>query len=730
MFAGFEPLDRLVVLEGRSVFRLSYRADPAGLGLTPGPVTLPEPGDPFQQPVPPPDFSHRLSEAGWTLEEGLPELLLALRLPGTDLQGCASEGGCFLDAEALNVRRCSLDCAARLDFEPVPPTLPTLTGPACAPPRTLVTDDFSVKPSGAQLRHARCVAPETPDCSAEARATVDGSCALRLPCDEAAWVARVGEVDFWVPDRPPAATGGVIRGSLQAAVEQAEVGDVIAFAGSQSLSGVLPAVELRGRCPDQASLLLRDATTAASLELDHLQLRPSGRFEGAFSLRDGEWVAAQAVEGGAWSLSRSRMTGAAELALDDLAAQASELRLARLDVDRLGPVVDSVLRFDDVNVGGAFDVDGSEVEADQLRVRGAWTAKDSVVRGPSPGSVFQVGAVSWTDLTLDLEGDEGSLMTLEQGGLMERVAATRIDGDPSLLQIQAGAELDVFDSTFRNVELLVLGRLELTDVATFGRGRRAALRAEGGEVVGRRLAFVRPGIAFLGRRSADLDLEDVTISESSCEPIAIGADVLRSSVDQQLRSERGCVQAAFDDTAIPADDDTAVRIARMAVEDASTVSFLKSQVQVVGSGRFQASDVRLARSPGRGFVFQGDVEVALSRILVQNAVILGACFFPGLRFEAYPDDAPVRGQPQVRLEDVRVQDMDVGIMLLEDERAAAPLDIDFDGLTVLRADIGIVRATVQSKTNGLGLDLDKWLLRAAFVDVPVLTEATPNDACD
>jgi len=730
VFAGFEPLDRLVVRADRSLFRLAYRAAPAGLGLEPGPVSLPESDDPRQQPLPPPDFSYRLSPQGWTLEDGLPEVLSALRLPGTDLEGCAAQGGCFLDPQARDARRCSLDCPSRLQFEPTPPVLPVLSSPACPPPRTSVTEDFELQPVGGQLRHARCIGPETPDCGTGARATVDGTCVPRLDCGEAAWVTRVGEVDFWVPDRPAASDSGAIRPNLQAAAAEAEEGDVIAFSGAQPLSGMLPGVELRGRCPDQASLELSDASTHGPLRMDHLTLRPAGSFQGSFALRDGELVAAQPAQGGQWSVIRSRFTGTGSVDFDGLAVEQSQLALARLGPGRLGPVVDALIDVDDLDVGGDFELEGSELAAGQLRVQGRWTAFDSLVRGPFPGNAFQVGAVAWTDLTLDLEGDQGSLMELEEGGRMERVTATRTDGSASLLQIQPGAELEVFDASFRNVELLALGRLELTDVATFGAGRRAALRAEGGEVVARKLAVVQPAVALLARRGADLDLEDVLISESGCEPVAVGPDVFRSAVDGEARASRGCVRAAFEGTNIPADDANTVRIRRMAVQDESVVSFLKSQVQVVGGGRFDAADLRLARAPGRGLVFQGDMDVELGRVLVQDAVILGACFFPGLRFEAFPPDAPVRGQPRVRLEDVRVEDMDVGLMLLEDERDTAPLDIGFDGLAVLRADIGVVRATVQSKTNALGLDLDKWLLRGAFVDVPVLTEATPNDACD
>ncbi|MEM1022314.1 MAG: hypothetical protein AAGJ19_01430 [Myxococcota bacterium] len=730
VYPGFEPLDRLVVTDGRRFFRLAYRVEPAALGLQAGPVEPPAPDDPLQQPLSEPDFAHRLEDEGWVLEAGLPDSLQSIRVPGTDMVGCASAGGCYLSPEALQNSACSLDCAQSLAVEPEPPSLPLSALPGCPAPRSLVSEDFSIRPAGGELTHARCVAPVRPDCSAAARATVNGDCAPRIDCGDDAWTARVGAADFWVGTRPAGALGGPLRTTLQAALAEAGEEAVIAVSGDHTVAGTLPRVRLQGRCPEQSSVRLRNASAPSGLTMDHLSLRPEGSFDGQLRLEDGELALVQAVAGGDWTVVRSRASGAADLSVTELQFVDSEIALGRVNVMGGLDMLDVVARIDGLTVGGDWVLTGSELVLGQLSMSGSWTAEDSLLRGPVPGNAFDVGVLSWTDVSLDLEGDGESLMVLRRGGQMERVAATRTDGFPALLLIDAEARLDVSSSSFRNVELFAIGELNLTDVSTFGAGRAASIRVEGGQLTARRLALVVPDVALALRLGAQVDISDLAISGSRCEPIAIGAAPIRSDAEDAARGARPCVAAAFAGRSIPEDDENTVRIVRMAIQDDSFVDFLKSQVQVVGLGRFEGEDLWLARSPGRGLLFQGAMDVDLERVLVQESALLGACFFPGLRFEAFPVDAGPRGQSRVRLRDVRVEDMNVGVMLLEDDRAVRPLDIEFDGLTVRRADVGVVRATVQDKTSGLGIDLDKWLLRGAFSEVDLLSSGSLNDACD
>ncbi len=294
--------------------------------------------------------------------------------------------------------------------------------------------------------------------------------------------------------------------------------------------------------------------------------------------------------------------------------------------------------------------------------------------------------------------------------------------------------------------------LEVVDAGDFfelGEVRRyVPLLVDGGSASVERTAFVDSASAVQGRRSRltaleegefgfEIELEDVVVSRSVCEPFVFGPGPYRQGRDETIKVERPCTPAFFNARyPYPHDaepgvyaDPYRVRMSRVWARSAGVAQPMRNEISVVGRGVFEATDVRFLRATARGLLMMGDVRFDLQRLSFEDAGVQGACFFPALRLEPTPNTGEIQpADPYGRIDGFRSLDMDVGFMQLLGRDVEPPITLE--RYLVENASLGILRALPEEKTVEVPIPIDRFIVDNALVDVEVLQGATPNENCD
>jgi hypothetical protein len=770
LFAFDSPvtLDRLTIEPDTTYFALYFDLPLASLGLQAGSVALPGPND-LQRPIPPAQAEFQLDDGDtfrWREIFDRPASLSSVRLPGGTAEGCAEVGGCFLDETAFENLQCTLECRDRLDFDVALPTLALPPRPPCPDDwrQTLpinVLIDTELEAFDDTTRVLGCEPAPLQACAAGSRQPLTGPC-QPLSFEDADWRAVVDAAPavLYVGEAPPAgAPDGPQFADLEAALAAATEAAVVSLApGSTFVAGVLPqlgslTVVGRGSAPVRVALAaMADGRGVAWRNVDlHLD-QPTTTLTGT------------------WTLERGRMSFGAAARQLTVAAGAT-LRLADA---QMGPDPTFVLG---VTVAGTLVATGADlrwngptvVEEDgrlelvnarvvhegvPVVVRGTITVLEGATR---LRLVLRPGALGrWTRSELDLtpapfaEGArlEGDAQLEVEGGnvvvgllglvaepasslqLMTTTLATEVDG---AVVVQSEGEVTIEDSGLQGAVQLIGGTATIEGSVWSNVLAPAALLLDDASAVVRTVVFDRVQSAVVARRGFELRLEDALIQRTGCEPFFLGPPPQRNSVEEGRRQERPCVRAAESGWVATEDDyrtEWTTELRRVWMVDDSEVSFLKSAVQSVGTGSFRAQDVILLRSPGRAFLFQGPISVDLQRVVAEDAVPNGACFFPGLRFEPIRVTglAPSQSAPSGSIHQFRASSMDVGVFQLVDPSFEPNLTVG--DVVVEDAEVGVVRARADDKLEAVPVPLERWLVRGAFLDVVALTGASQNEACD
>lgn len=614
-------------------------------------------------------------------------------------------------------------------------------------------------------------------------------CSALAACGAAAQAARLpqsGPVAY-VPSAQSGGPAGPAFPSLLAAVAGVEAGTTIALGpGAWTLGAGGAGLALVGRCPEQTVVEVAAGDGGSNVEglsVSGLTLRLAPTAGAPLRARD--WTAAQTrvvltaagrlvVEGGRLEGVRVETEAGAEAIVElSGAAEVRSADLARVDLviaDRAS------VRMDDVRVR-------ARAEATALDVRGRLDASDLLVArgGPfaarvGPGAeLVGRGLAMLGEAVVRPDRTEGAARLDVEGQV--QLAASRLENvDVRAEGASAGLALD--DSTVlrrrsRDAGLVRVdagGAVELTRVAVertrvVGRGAEVVVRdlvawgdeivrvdprtpeeldlgtpfvalvVDGGSLDLERAAFSDVPAAVAGRRAFDARLVDLTVSRSTCEPFAFGPGPVRRGLDLGLRDGRRCEGVLYPQSYgyphAPEDylASFSVRLDGVWARSAGLAGPFRNELQVVGTGRFSARDVRFVRTTSRGLLAQGDVRLDVERASFENPGVQGACFFPAIRLEPTPDLGFGAANPSGTLDRVRSLDMDVGYvqLVLPDVEP----DVEIRGLTVQGARQGIVRARASDRTFGVPLDLGDFLVGNAFLDIEDdLQGPTPNQSCD
>jgi hypothetical protein len=326
-----DPLTRPFAADGDAIITLLYLPhDLTSMRLSPGRI---EPSA-----APPdrllPSFlrayrSNGAEVLGWDELEVLPDALAAFRLPGFEVEECATLGGCYLDPDQAQLEHCTLPCPTDAPLPPMPPEPP-------------LSPSFEPCPPGWMPRTIETV----------------------VVCEPSASLCPAG---MYREDLPAGAIRVDTGQSLAAAIANASGGDVIALSkGTHAGAIVDRALTIIGACASEtiveAPLDGVGLSVQASLSLEDLTVRGGlAAIEATAGAHSFSRVVLEQSTHGLWMASSS-LTGR-DLTVRDvewgLVLGAAEASLERVSVERCG--------------SSALEIDSSTVTATDVVVRDAST---------------------------------------------------------------------------------------------------------------------------------------------------------------------------------------------------------------------------------------------------------------------------------------------------------------------------------------------------------------------